>query len=383
MLHLSFALIQETVTRKPLQTVSLRLRAASFLLIALLLNLGCLFALGSCKGKVPGGNKPKGAVAATPLKLGRDQLTQPILVPGGEFLMGAQGPMAGTDDHWPHRVRVSDFYLAPTELSNEDFIKVYNWAISKGLVTIELGKDGIAELRDKKSRRYLLSTWSKKADIGELPRIEYLGDKLTIDSRYLRHPVLRVSWYAAAAFCNYQSAQEGLALVFSDTLDVFDLSRKGYRLPTEAEWEYAARSGGKEMSYAWGESENVDGNIADEAYYRKFPQHPRWEDYDDGFEYSAPVASFGANSLGLYDMSGNVAEWCINWFYRYPGYENTAFFENPAGPEGKPPEGRYRTWRGGSWFDHGIKLMTTSRGFFSPENAGSVSDLGFRLARSR
>lgn len=94
----------------------------------------------------------------------------------------------------------------------------------------------------------------------------------------------------------------------------------GYRLPTEAEWEYTAREQGKELSYAWGDEDQVDGNIADRSYHRKYPQHPVWQDYNDGYVYTAPVASFRPNSLGLYDMSGNAAEWCINWFYRYPGY---------------------------------------------------------------
>ncbi|OHD82838.1 MAG: hypothetical protein A3J97_08940 [Spirochaetes bacterium RIFOXYC1_FULL_54_7] len=215
-----------------------------------------------------------------------------------------------------------------------------------------------------------------------LPRLRYQDGLISIDPDYAWHPVVRVSWYAVAAYCNYRSMREGLPPVFDDQLECFDLSRTGYRLPTEAEWEYAAREQGKELSYGWGEEDQVDGNIADRSYHRKYPQHPVRQDYNDGYVYTAPVASFRPNALGLFDMSGNASEWCINWFYRYPGFENTACLENPAGPDRNPSEGRFKTWRGGSWYDHGLKLVTTNRGWYSPDNAGSISDTGFRLARS-
>jgi len=304
-----------------------------------------------------------------------------VLIAGGEFMMGRAGDLAATDDHWPHRVRINSFRLGATELSNQEFADIYNWAIDQKLLEVVEANNRTVNLKDKKSARFLYTTWSPEAQVGVFPRLQYINGKIVIDPTYANHPVVRVSWFAAVAYCNYRSQKEGLQLVFDEQLEKFDLSKNGYRLPTEAEWEYGAREGGKNLDFSWGDADQVNGNVADSAYHEIYPQHTFW-DYNDGYVFTAPIASFRPNALGLYDMSGNAVEWCINWFYRYPEFENTAFLENPSGPDRNPSEGRYKTWRGGGWYDHGLKLMTTNRGFYSPDNAGSISDLGFRLARS-
>jgi formylglycine-generating enzyme required for sulfatase activity len=303
-----------------------------------------------------------------------------ISIPGGEFIMGRDGAPAETDDYWTHRVSVSGFRLGATEVTNRDLVAVYNQALRQGLIEVRDGSAGTANLYDKASDMFLLTTWNSKAPGGFFPRPELKDGLLHISDEYSLHPAVRISWYAAAAYCNYRSRFEGLQPVFDDQLESFDVSRNGYRLPSEAEWEYAARERGSDIVYPWGSGE-PNANIADRSYKKTYPQHSSWTGYDDGFAHTAPVASFGPNSLGLYDMGGNAAEWCINWFYRYPGYGNSAFLVDPFGPE-SPDSGAIKTYRGGSWYEHGVNLVATNRGWYSPDNPGSVSDLGFRVARS-
>ncbi len=145
-------------------------------------------------------------------------------------------------------------------------------------------------------------------------------------------PVINVSWYEARLFARWLSKKTG----------------KKFRLPTEAEWEYACRSGGKTVKYAWGNgSPYINGkkasNIADESAKRKFSGWIIWKGYDDGYVYTSPVGTFAPNALGLYDMCGNVCEWCFDW------YDSNYYSNSPRNNPKGPPSGSCRVIRGGAW----------------------------------
>ena len=168
-------------------------------------------------------------------------------------------------------------------------------------------------------------------------------------------PVESVSWYNAARFCNALSALSGLTLVYDTTTWAADTSKKGYRLPTEAQWEYACRAGST-TAYWWGADTTGIGTRA-------------WYSVNSGYT-TQPVATKTANAYGLYDMAGNVWQWVNDWYGSYTGTAQT----NPTGPS----SGSYRVFRGGSCSNDASNLRSAFRYNLSPVNA--CYDFGFRVA---
>jgi len=160
------------------------------------------------------------------------------------------------------------------------------------------------------------------------------------------YPVETVSWYEAVDYCNWLSDKEGLSKCYSGSGDSIklDITKNGYRLPADAEWEYACR-GGTTTDYYWGDDMNGD-------YC--------WYNENSGDELH-PVGQKKPNSFGLYDMSGNVAEWCWD--------------SNPTSPSGS-----YRVYRGGGWNNH--EMLCRSGGCFSNAPDYRDNSIGFRVVRS-
>jgi formylglycine-generating enzyme required for sulfatase activity len=266
-----------------------------------------------------------------------------VLVKGGTFEMGdVMGDKQETNET-VHTVTVSDFLLAKNELTFEEY-------------------DAFC-----------------KATSRELPADEGWGRG--------QRPVINVDWYDAVEYCNWRSTQENLQAAYSINKNSKDASNSnssdtkkwtislnrganGYRLPSEAEWEYAARAGGKKVRFGNGKdiADTKEINFDGSASYKK--------NYSLVGEYRAktvPVGSLNSpNALQLHDLSGNVWEWCWDWYGTYPSTATT----NPLGATGGSP----RVCRGGSWYGRPIGLRVADRRYDTPSNRNDV--IGFRLARA-
>lgn len=256
-----------------------------------------------------------------------------LKITGGAFRMGSE---ENSDEKPVHEVTVSTFYLAKYEVTNAQFCAFLN---EKGNQS-EGGADWLnldGSYDDERCRIYAEGTGFR------------------VQSGYEQYPVIYVSWYGAKAYCDWLSAKTG----------------KKYRLPTEAEWEYAAGNGQKHTKYSWGNSApsgKQGGNVCDQAAKKKYPSWDAFENYDDGYIYTAPVGKFNANDFGLYDMTGNVWEWCSDWYGS--DYYPTSPSANPKGPS----SGDYRVCRGGP-LDVRVALRVR------PDPYSRNFIIGFRAAR--
>lgn len=257
--------------------------------------------------------------------------TNMALIPAGSFTMGDSiDPSEGDNDELPlHTVYVSAFYMDRTEVTKALWDEVYQWAVSRP-----------AEL---------------------LYSFEDAGS-----AKAANHPVHLVNWYDVVKWCNARSERESRVPAYytgaaqttvyrTGRLDVEnDWVRwdAGYRLPTEAEWEYAARGGLEGKRFPWGDT--ISHSQAN--YYSYWEggkpyfaydvsptegDHPTYATGDE--PYTSPVGSFGANGYGLYDMAGNVWEWCWDWYSS--GYYGASPSSDPRGPVGDS----VRVFRGGGW----------------------------------
>jgi len=172
-------------------------------------------------------------------------------------------------------------------------------------------------------------------------------------------PVINITWLEALEYCNWRSRKDGLspAYILDNSKVACDWESDGYRLPTEAEWEYAARGGKKSRGFRYSGSDD--------------PEASAWYALNSGNR-SHPAGGKAANELGLFDMSGNVWEWCWDWYAGYP----LGAARDPRGPG----EAALKVVRGGAWFNVVSNLRPSKRYYVDP--AYKFDYLGFRLARS-
>jgi len=265
------------------------------------------------------------------------QHPQLVLIPGGTFLMGNnEHPF---DDAQPvHKVMLKSFYAGKYEVSNNEYVSFLN---SQGN-QIEGGGKWI----DLSSEYYTSSCG--------LIRGPETGT-FKVKKGYEDRPITFVSWYGAVAYCNWISEQEGLKKFYGDkdNREKVIITANGYRLLTEAEWEYAYR-GGTNTEYYWGDT-----------MYNDYC----WYSSNSGFNYH-DRGTMRANNYGLYDMSGNVYEWCNDWFHIYPAEEVI----NPAGPF----SGSLKVLRGGCWISNPYCCRGTYRSNAPPYYCCYIT--GFRIA---
>ncbi|HEV2295310.1 MAG TPA: formylglycine-generating enzyme family protein [Tepidisphaeraceae bacterium] len=257
-----------------------------------------------------------------------------VALPGGTFVMG-------TNDGFPHEgpaheVTVRPFKIDKHEVTVAQFAK---FVAATGYKT-EAEAWGWSGVFDPAKREWAKSdgaTWREPDGPGSRPRDD--------------EPVCQVSYNDALAYAKWA----------------------GKRLPTEAEWEFAARGGLKQNTYAWGNELRPGGEPVANWWQGVFPQKDTAE---DGFRGRAPVGKFAPNGYGLYDMSGNVWEWCSDW------YADDYYLKSPTDNPTGPPAGENRVIRGGSWMcseNYCNNYRVAGRSKTTPDTA--LNNLGFRCAK--
>jgi len=240
-----------------------------------------------------------------------------VHVEGGTFQMGNENGRDGT-----LTVTVKSFYMSKYEVTQKEWFDVMG------------------------------TTLRQQRDIA--------GKKLPIIGEGDNYPMYYVDWFDAIEYCNKLSLKEGLTPVYRGTNDdiTCDWNANGYRLPTEAEWEFAAKDGIKKYLL----TEYSGSNNADAVAWYK----------GNSGKKTHPIGTKTANNLGIYDMSGNVWEWCWDWYEYYSSEPQT----DPRGPD----YGTERILRGGSFNYTDMYIRTDYRGVYKPWNQSN--DIGFRVVHN-
>ena len=302
-------------------------------------------------------------------------------IPGGEFSMGGVDPSGmqdggheGMNDARPvHRVYIDGYFMDETEVTNQQFEAFVK---ATGYITIAERKPTKEEFPTAPDENLVAGsvvfTPSPTSDLSDHyqwwnyvhgANWRHPGGPETDLQGKANYPVVHIAWEDAAAYAKWA----------------------GKRLPTEAEWEFAARGGRTGELYSWGNQFKPDGKWMANIYQGKFPQY---DDGTDGFIGVAPVKQFPANGYGLYDIAGNVWEWCADWYRPdyYQTISRSGLTRNPSGPvtpyDPMEPGEKKKVQRGGSFLctdQYCTRYMVGTRG--KGEYRSASNHVGFRCVK--
>jgi formylglycine-generating enzyme required for sulfatase activity len=298
-----------------------------------------------------------------------------VWVPGGTFWRGSDNPKM-RDAQPTHQVSVDGFWIDRTAVSNEQFARFVE---ATGYVTVAERTPDAKDFPGAPPENLVAGSVVFTPPKGPVPLDNHLrwwsyvkganwrhpeGPASDLQGRE-HHPVVQIAWEDATAYAKWA----------------------GKRLPTEAEFEFAARGGLDRKKYAWGDEFKPDGKWMANIWQGRFPYENTAE---DGFRATAPVGSFPANGYGLYDMAGNVWEWCADW-YRHDYYAKLADgsqpVRNPQGPgdshDPSEPRTAKRVMRGGSFLctdQYCTAYEVGARGKGAPDSG--TNHVGFRCVRT-
>ena len=298
-----------------------------------------------------------------------------VLIPAGEFEMGDHYGIGSIDEHPVHLVYLDAFYADVYEVTNQRYAAYLNASYAEGRVKVTFGGD-VLQVGGAGKKLCETTTASSGA------RITWDGVSFGVSAGKEDHPMARVTWYGACTYANHLSRDHGLTPCYDVSYLTWtcDFDADGFRLPTEAEWEYAARGGEHNPYYLYPWGNTVDGSHTNYANsgdpYESGPTP--WTTpvgYYDGNQ--TPPGGDMANGYGLYDMSGNVSEWC--WDSFDPSYYSNSPYDNPTGP---PTSSWYCVRRGGGW-DSIYTTYLRSAKRYGTSTAKLNGHIGFRVGVPR
>ena len=331
-----------------------------------------------------------------------------VKIPEGTYEMGDHfgfvDPSHPSDELPIHTVKINSFYMAKTETTNQQFIAFLNSYMAKGLIEVRSNAVYLKGGSDILAYTTQHESWYS---------VGYDGKVFSISDFRMNHPMVGVMWSGAAVFCNWLSSQNGLQECYNITTWLCDFTRNGYRLPTEAEWEWAGRGGHTNPYYNYPAGNTIDvksvnlpnsGDPYESASTAAYPLTTPVGFYDGKLhlkrEYNWPGSaesyqtSNGVNDFGLYDMQGNVWEFVNDWYGQ--NYYSLSPVDNPKGPDSgfTMPDGKpYRGMRGGNWYN-GLSVNGINDGHSRVSNRNPsyyrgpldpnhpYYHLGFRVARN-
>lgn len=289
-----------------------------------------------------------------------------VFIPGGRFLMGdSQGDPQVVALATPvHPVQVSPFFMDRFEFTNERAREILQWAWDNQQIRIDANV--IYTKNAATNRLVVLGKFNSE--------IIFRDGVFTIRAGRAPFPAQYITWFGSLALCNYQSAMHGLELSYNFTNWACDFNKRGYRLPTEAEWEIAARGGYEGLRFPWSHTNVITHSLANyrsdtNNWYDVSPTREYHPDYTNLRPRSSPVGLFAPNNYGLYDMAGNNWEWVWDFHARHL----PSFQVDPTGPVA----GSNRIFKGGSWFTKAERLTCAMRYPANPDTA--FDDIGFRM----